>query len=439
MPIRVARLKKRRALCCFLVLAAASALLASGSLTKAVSAAELKTAFLGFTFGDDGTENLRPTRFVIGLPKHIKFRVFALRDPNRVIVELPSTRMQLPGDTPNADSLVESFRGGRSAPGKSRVVINVKTSVVVQNSQIIPDPRAPGRYQLAIDIVPFRDSTGSIKSAEQKFGLKPSSLGAPLLALAQPPLPKPAVHPRDLAKRAFKPLIVIDPGHGGRDTGAKKHGTVEKNVVLKFALQLREALEATGRYRILMTRETDVFITLDGRREFAERNNASLFIAVHADYASTNARGATIYSLRSSVADRLKSSTRRVAGRSVLSSDEVETVRSAAGDVSAVRNILSDLARREVDMTSQRTSMFARSVIQYMGESTNLRSHPDKSAAFRVLKTAKFPSVLIELAYVSNRKDAALLQSDTWREKVADSIVTAVDNYFGSHAARIPM
>jgi N-acetylmuramoyl-L-alanine amidase len=95
--------------------------------------------------------------------------------------------------------------------------------------------------------------------------------------------------------------------------------------------------------------------------------------------------------------------------------------------------------QRETLATKDRTGTFVKSVIEYMGQSTELKDSPDRSAAFAVLKTAKVPAVLIELAYVSNKEDAALLKSDKWRTKVADSIVTAIDNYFSHQVARLPM
>jgi N-acetylmuramoyl-L-alanine amidase len=251
----------------------------------------------------------------------------------------------------------------------------------------------------------------------------------------------PAKRPEEVAKAAFKPTIVIDPGHGGHDTGAMKHGAVEKDVVLAFANVLRDKIEKTGRYRVLMTRDTDVFVPLDERRAFGEKHQAALFIAVHADYATTKARGATIYSLRESVANSLKRSAKGEVSEHLLSDGELEAVRKAndPSNLSAVRNILADLAGREVETTQERTSIFSRSVIEHMGETTNLREEPDQQAAFRVLKTAQFPSVLIELAYVTNAEDAKLLQSDSWRGKVADSITTAVENYFSHQIARLPM
>lgn len=123
----------------------------------------------------------------------------------------------------------------------------------------------------------------------------------------------------------------------------------------------------------------------------------------------------------------------------LLSSSQLATMKAIGSDASAVRNILADLVQRETLATKDRTGTFVKSVIEYMGQSTELKDSPDRSAAFAVLKTAKVPAVLIELAYVSNKEDAALLKSDKWRAKVAASIVTAIDNYFSHQVARLPM
>lgn len=375
------------------------------------------------------------TRFLIGLQKQAEFQVFSLSNPNRVIVELAEQPMQFPPE-PEENipvGLVKSFRAGTSGPGKIRVVIDVTRPVVVESARLEKNGKA---QRLALEIVPVEAVTS--KQAAKKVIAAPSySLGAIGL---QPPVPAPAQRPEIKAAKAFKPIIVIDPGHGGHDSGAVKNGTVEKDVVLAFARALKDKLEKAGVYRVMMTRDADVFVELGERVAYAERNKANLFIAVHADYADDNsrARGATIYSLRESVADALKRSAK---GEDVLSSSETERVKKASveGDFSAIKTILADLAGRDVEATRERTSMFSRSVIEYMGASTEMRSEPDQQAAFRVLKTAKFPSVLIELAYVTNKEDAALLKSDSWRDKVSDSIKTAVDNYFSSPIARLPM
>ena len=390
--------------------------------------------------------DVKRTRFVIGLDRSVQFQVSALTGPNRVFVELPEVAIQLPS-VPEGQTvgLVKAVRGGLSAPGKSRVVIDVTAPVVVE-SAVIEKARDGKGHLLVLDIVPFEQSAARKPLKVAAFGLGATGVKAPALpsvaatATGQPPLPKPAESPKAKAAKAYKPIIVIDPGHGGHDSGAEKFGTVEKDIVLAFAKVLRDKLIATGRYTVLMTRDTDVFVELDDRLEFAEKHKAALFIAVHADYADANARGATIYSLRENVAEDLRRSAKASAKENALNGNDMAALRQQAGaDADAVKNILADLAQHEVDATRERTSVFTRSVIEYMGQSTNLKDDPDRQAAFRVLKTAQFPSVLIELGYVTNKEDAQLLRSDGWRHKVSDSISTAVENYFNNQLARLPM
>ena len=375
------------------------------------------------------------TRFVVGLPRRAEYEVFSLNNPNRVIVELGATRLRLPAHPKGkAVGLIKGFRAGLSAKDRSRIVIDVTEPVVVANAKMEKVEGGKGQI-LAIEIV----RVGSVtKSVRKKPFPKPTySLGAMGL---QPPLPRPAVHPDVRAEKAFKPIIVIDPGHGGHDSGAKKNGAVEKEINLAFGKLLAEKLKATGRYKVLMTRDTDVFIPLGDRVAYGERNKANLFISVHCDYANRGgANGATIYSLRESVAKRLRRSAKGKTSKTVLSTAESKTVKKASGDVDLVKGILADLAKREVEVTRDRTSVLARSVIAMMGASTNMRSQPDKHASFRVLKTAQFPSILIELAYVTNKKDAQNLQSKSWRDKVSASILTAVDGYFSNRLAQLPM
>jgi len=375
------------------------------------------------------------TRFVVGLPQRSEYNVFSLNKPNRVIVELAATRLRLPPQ-PNekAIGLIKGFRAGLSARDRSRIVIDVRGPVVVASAKMEEVEGGKGQI-LAIEIVPVGPVSKRVR--KKAFPRPTYSLGA---IGVQPPLPRPAVHPNVRAEKAFKPIIVIDPGHGGHDSGAKKHGAVEKQITLAFGKLLAEKLKATGRYKVLMTRDTDVFVPLGDRVAYGEKNKANLFISVHCDYASRGgANGATIYSLRESVAKKLRRSAKGTTSGSVLSLAEVETVKKASGDVDLVKGILADLAKREVEVTRDRTSVLARSVIAMMGESTTMRSKPDKQASFRVLKTAQFPSILIELAYVTNKQDAENLQSNSWRDKVSASIMTAVDSYFSNQLAQLPM
>jgi N-acetylmuramoyl-L-alanine amidase len=380
------------------------------------------------------------TRFLVGLPKTTKFEVFSLNNPNRVVIEIADTNLRLPAQPVGSPvGLVKSFRAGLSAPSHSRIILEVTEPVIVSSAKF--ENSRDGRSQeLVVEIEPFGPVTASIAppvTPTVMMSPPPYGLGA---AGLQPPSPRPAVSPQVMAQRAFKPVIVIDPGHGGHDSGAEKNGAVEKDIVLAFGKKLAEKLRATGRFKVFMTRDEDVFVPLGERVEFAEKHNANLFIAVHCDYADngSKASGATIYSLRDSAADSLRRSTRGEVASNVLSREDAEAA-AAAGDADAVKSILADLAGREVDATHDRTGVFARTVVERMGASTNMREDPSQQAGFRVLKTAQFPSVLIELAYVTNKQDAENLQSDSWREKVSDSILTAVDKYFSNQLAQLPM
>lgn len=378
------------------------------------------------------------TRFIIALDRRTTYQVFSLANPNRVVVELPDVGIRLPPLPKNGPvGLVSGFRGGRAGPKKSKVIIRVTEPVFVETARL--ETKDDKETHLILDIVslaasPIAPATETVATRSKAGFDKPYGLGAGGLL---PPPPKPAQRPEQLAKRTAKPLIVIDPGHGGHDSGARKNGVVEKEVVLAFSHILRKKLEETGRYRVLMTREDDRFIPLGDRIAFAEKHNASLFIAVHADYASSNARGASIYSLRPSVAERLKSSARARASDIDIQEGKFAAIDPRDSDV--VKRMLADRATAAVEVTSQRTDLFSRSVIEYMGDTTNLRDNPHKTAAFKVLKTALVPSVLIELAYVTNKNDAKLLSSESWRQKVAASITEAVDNYFATGIAKIPM
>lgn len=382
------------------------------------------------------------TSFVIGLTKRSKFQVFSLTNPNRVILDLDTARLALPphpGSRPVG--LVKSFRVGRSAPGKSRIVINVTTPVIVEKANIRKSDGRTGSHHLVLDIVPVASATKPTKKARPGWMTAAANMMSKLGASAvQPPLPKRALTRAQLRANTYRPLIVIDPGHGGHDTGAVKNGAVEKRVVLAFAKALRKKLLATGRYRVSMTRTKDVFVPLGDRVRFAEQRDAALFIAVHADYARSSARGATVYTLRNSTAKRLRRRSGRSDAINFISAKKEAVIRRQAGaSAGVIKTILADLMVREQLVNQHRTSAFSETVVRYLGKSTNLKDEPHRSAGFRVLKTSKVPSVLIELAYVTNRRDAALLKSRKWRNKVAGSITTAVDNYFESQIAQLPM
>ncbi len=372
------------------------------------------------------------TTFTAELDRAVDFKVSQLASPNRLIVDMPNVRMRLPPVPTRPVGVVANFRAGSEGQNRTRLIIALTEEVLVTAAEIRRNPTT-NAIELTVTMLPLREQAARdarlAKLRNHRMGLG-----------VAPPLPRVAATPKEIDDKTSKPLIVLDPGHGGRDSGAMKHGTVEKQVVLEFGLVLRDLLLATGRYRVMMTRETDVFIPLGERRDFAERNKADLFIAIHADYATTNASGATIYSLRERVAERLRSSARQEVRDGVLPTDEARRLEAmASADLDAIRAMLADLAAKEVDVVRDRTEVFTRAVIETMSASTDMRRRPDQEAAFKVLRTAKVPSVLIELAYVSNQRDAQRLRSAEWRQKVAASIMEAIDNYFSASIARLPL
>jgi N-acetylmuramoyl-L-alanine amidase len=222
-----------------------------------------------------------------------------------------------------------------------------------------------------------------------------------------------------------RPVIVLDPGHGGVDSGARGLGGVqEKSLVFGFCAELKRQLDATKRYAIVMTRDGDQYVDLDDRVAIARKANASLFISVHADTLSedANVSGSTVYT----VADRASDAeAARIAAR------ENAADRGLGGggrlDNPNVADILFDLKRRE---TRTYAHLFSRGLVDNLRGAAKLNHPPERSAGFVVLKAPEFPSVLVELGYLSNAQDIQSLASPEWRAKAAAAMVKAIDAFF---------
>jgi N-acetylmuramoyl-L-alanine amidase len=244
----------------------------------------------------------------------------------------------------------------------------------------------------------------------------------PPAAFAVPPRPaKPA------PRREPLPLVMLDPGHGGKDPGAiGVSGTYEKHVSLATALELKHQLEAGGRYRVELTRSSDVFIPLDDRVERAQRNGAALFVSMHADALEDHAvRGASVYTLAPTASDaqtaalaRTENSADRFTGQPWHdASPEVE-------------RILASLVRQETRVGSAR---IARDMVGTLDKDLPMLPNPDRHAGFVVLKAADIPSVLVEMGFMSNPRDEAALRQPEHRKMVAEAMRRAVESYF-AHA-----
>jgi N-acetylmuramoyl-L-alanine amidase len=252
------------------------------------------------------------------------------------------------------------------------------------------------------------------------------------------PRPKPGsvqvaargdVAPEPQARASARPVIVIDPGHGGIDPGAvSRSGTAEKDVVQAFSEVLKETLDATGHYEVHLTRTDDVFLSLHDRVQFARKAAADLFIAVHADSLSRGtARGATVYTL----ADKASDAEAEALAHKENRSDIIAGVDLVA-ETEQITGILIDLAQREA---KNHATTFAKQLVKELKPVANLNRRPIRSAGFRVLKAPDVPSVLFELGYLSNRSDETLLLSPEWRGKVAGAMAGAIGLYFATQIA----
>ena len=232
-----------------------------------------------------------------------------------------------------------------------------------------------------------------------------------------------------LPRSSTKKIIIIDPGHGGLDSGTVGvDGTQEKDVVLAEGLRVRKALQARG-YTVHMTRDTDVFIPLRERVNIARSWHADLFISVHADSnPDPNVEGLSVYTLSERGSDKEAAALAAKENQS----DIIAGV-DLSGDNSVVAPILIDLAQRD---TMNKSSRFAETAISTLSHATDiLPRQPHRSGALVVLKAPDVPAVLIELGYLSNVHDAEQLQTSIWRDGVADAIAAAVDRHFGTSGA----
>lgn len=223
-----------------------------------------------------------------------------------------------------------------------------------------------------------------------------------------------------------KPIIMLDPGHGGKDPGAVGYtGTYEKHVAQAAGLELYELLMKSGRYRPVLTRSRDFFIPLDGRVELAHDHRASLFISLHADAVEDHSiRGASVYTHAHHASDSLSANIER----SENSADKYSNM-PIQGASPEVRRILASLITQE---TQHGSNHMASEIVSSFQNSLRLLPNPHRQAAFVVLRSAQIPSVLIEMGFMSSRRDEQDLRRQMYRMRVAQTIHTAIDRYFAS-------
>ena len=362
-------------------------------------------------------------RLTFDLSAPVEGRAFALADPDRIIIDVPEVNFQIDPAIGRPQqghaalgALVKSFRFGLLGPGKSRIVIDLNGPAQVERLSTVAIAKGAQAARLQIDLGHCAPAVflQSVKEAEQ----------APPAASAAPP--------SEAAPAAGPPVIVLDPGHGGIDGGAYGAGVIEKTVVYDFSEELRQKLEAEHRYKVVMTRNGDEFVSLADRVRIAREANAALFISIHADSLPETAdvSGATVYTL----ADRASDAEAARVAEHENAADKEAGVQQTPDDP-GVADILFDLKRRE---SRTYAHMFSRGVVGEWRSAGRLNRNPERSAGFVVLKAPDFPSVLLELGYLSNRQDVKALTSPDWRAKATSALVAAIDHFFAAQTGPEP-
>jgi len=354
------------------------------------------------------------TRFKIALSKPVTAQASLMERPDRLIIDLPEVAFHLPPDSGRQRAgVISSFRYGLFAPGRSRVVMDLAQPATVSGMTV--DANAPGGTAL-LTIELTRTERDDFRRVAADSAAK----------AAQTTAAEPAAAPKDA-----RSVVVIDPGHGGIDPGANSsNGVFEKDLVLSFAQKLQKKLEESGRYRVVMTRDKDVFVSLSDRVRAARRVQADLFISIHADSISggQEVRGLTVYtgSERASDADSARLADRENKADAMAGVEPTDIP-------DEVSDILQELTLRE---TRSFSHSFATRLVGEFDSIARLNKNPHRQARFQVLRAHDVPSVLVELGYLSSKQDLDLLMSEEWREKMVDAMSGAVDRFFATRLAR---
>ena len=340
-------------------------------------------------------------------------RAREIEQPDRIVLDMPELDFRMPPGSgrviaPKADAMVKAFRFGLFGPGKARVVIDLARPACV--ARVETRKREDGA-RLTLEL-----------RACERAAFAAAALDHAPPAVATPEATAAPVKPG-------LPVIVLDPGHGGIDSGATGvEGAVEKQLVFAFAETLKAKLEASRRYQVVMTRDADQYVSLEDRVAVARAVNAALFVSIHADTykEATSVSGTTVYTCSDRASD---AEAARIAERENAADRDSGEVRKAADP--GVADILFDLRRRETRANGRR---FSHGLVARLADAGSLTRNPERSAGFVVLKAPDFPSVLVELGFLSNAHDVANLKSDEWRDKTAEAMRAAIDGYFSGPA-----
>lgn len=364
-----------------------------------------------------GRQSEKMTRVVVHLNKKADARVFALSSPYRIVIDFNDTVIDkdVLKTPPKPVSFIKDVRVGSPIAGQARLVMESATPVQFKEGFYLQSAAGQGSWRYVVDIT----SAGKAASAPASAPVTATS-DSVLLPIT------PAKASTSYKSKVKKPLVVLDPGHGGADPGAISYsGKYEKNLTLQMAKEIRKEIEKEGKYRVLLTRDKDKALSLRERIAFAHNHEADLFISIHADSArNKKARGLSVYTISERASDR---EAQMLADRE--NKADIILGIDLNNESPEVSNILIDLAKRD---TMDKSSHYANIVVDKMRSRVKLVKNAHRFAGFVVLKSPNIPSVLIEIGYLSNKQEESLLGQSIYRAKLASSIVDGINTYFNT-------
>ncbi len=358
------------------------------------------------------------SRLVVDLERTTQFAFVSLTEPLRIAVDVRATDYDGEGEgMPAGEGMIASYSVAQIAPDRLRTELTLSGPAQVQQAYVLE----------AFDDQPARLIVDLIGDTEENFGRRAGlDMGASGDASAADVELADNSNPPGTSniERDTKPLILLDPGHGGADGGAEAdNGIQEKVVTLAFARRLQEILINTGRFDVALTRDNDDFLRLEERVQLARANRANLLLSIHADaFDDPSVRGASIYTRDEQATDMLDH---------VLAEQEnrVDLLGGFAPPEAepAVVDLLVDLMRRD---TRRQSFVAATAILDQLRPSIFVRRFPQRRADFYVLQSPEVPSILLELGFMSNDQDAENLASPEWRDRVAEAVARGIALYF---------
>ncbi len=355
-------------------------------------------------------------RIVFDADRKFDYKVFLLNEPKRLVIDTFDVKVSPEIEKyVDKNNLVTKTRLGSVGTDGIRIVFDLQKPAIVKKAfMLAPQSNFGWRFVIDVSIASEREFSSKVGS---KYALSNENSFAGSYSSSSS---KSSSKAKTVNK---KKIIVLDPGHGGKDPGAIGYsGVYEKNITLAMAKELKVILEKEG-YKVHLTRSTDIFIPLRDRVKIARKYNADLFMSIHAESAvNRSAKGLSVYTLSETASDKEAAALAErenkadvVAGLNLLEHSK------------EVSDILINLAQRE---TMNRSSEFASFMVQEMRKSVKLRDNTHRFAGFAVLKAPDVPSVLLEMGYLSNRTEERLLKQKDYRRKLAVSTSKAVEKYF---------